>query len=77
MNVDNNEIMDDIVRPSHYTQGDVECIEAIEASMTHEEFIGYLKGSVIKYIWRYRNKGNPEKDLRKAQWFLGMLQAKL
>ena len=33
----------DNVNPQHYKQGDIECIEAIKASMTHEEFIGYLK----------------------------------
>ena len=58
--------------PAHYTQGSVECIEAIEASMTAEEFRGYLKGNIMKYLWRYRNKGGTE-DLRKAEWYLQRL----
>ncbi len=60
---------DDVNHPSHYTQGSIECIKAIEASMTYEEFCGYLKGCAEKYLWRYMNKGTPVKDLKKAQWY--------
>ena len=63
---------DNVNHPAHYTQGSVECIEAIEASMTAEEFRGYLKGNIMKYLWRYRNKGGTE-DLRKAEWYLQRL----
>jgi hypothetical protein len=59
--------------PSHYTEGAVECIDAIESSMSKNEFLGYLKGNVIKYIWRYRLKGREAEDLRKAQWYLNRL----
>jgi hypothetical protein len=58
----------DNVNPQHYKQGGVECIEAIKASMTHEEFIGYLKGNSMKYLWRYRNKNGLE-DLHKMNWY--------
>ena len=60
--------MKDNVNPDHYKQGDIECIEAIKASMTHEEFIGYLKGNAMKYLWRYRNKNGVE-DLKKMNWY--------
>lgn len=63
---------DKVNHPSHYTQGAVECIEAIKASMTTEEYIGYLKGCQMKYVWRYRMKGGVE-DLRKARWYLDRL----
>ena len=43
----------DAVNPSHYKRGDVECIDAIKASMSAEAFKGYLKGNNIKYMWRY------------------------
>ena len=59
--------------PQHYTSGNVECIEAIKASMNHQEFCGYLKGNAMKYLWRYRLKQNPGQDLRKAMWYLQML----
>ncbi len=68
---------DMVDHPPHYTKGGVECIEAIEASMTAEEFAGYLKGNVIKYMWRYRDKGKPKQDLEKAQWYLQRLEERL
>lgn len=64
--------MDDVNKPVHYNNGNVECIEAIHAASTKEEFEGYLRGNVLKYIWRYRYKDNL-KDLRKAQWYLNKL----
>jgi hypothetical protein len=63
---------DNINHPAHYTQGTVECIDAIESSMTPEEFRGYLKGCLMKYIWRYQHKGGME-DLKKARWYLDRL----
>ena len=51
--------------PDHY-KGAVECIDAIKASMSQEAFRGYLKGNIIKYVWRYEKKGLIE-DLRKAE----------
>ena len=63
---------DPVNHPDHYTKGDVECIDAIEAALTPEEFRGYIKGNVLKYIWRERSKGNDE-DLSKARWYLNRL----
>lgn len=64
---------DNVNHPEHYTQGGIECIDAIKASMTREEFVGYLKGNCLKYLWRYRNKGKAQEDLKKAQWYLDKL----
>ena len=64
---------DAIEHPSHYTMGSIECIDAIESSMSNEEFEGYLKGNIIKYLWRYKNKNNPLEDLKKAQWYQNKL----
>lgn len=70
--------MPDMVNhPPHYTQGGVECIDAIKASMTPVEFRAFLKGQIIKYLWRYEHKGNPMQDLEKAVWYLTRLQAEL
>tara|TARA_R110002020_G_scaffold323408_2_gene539155 strand:+ start:319 stop:552 length:234 start_codon:yes stop_codon:yes gene_type:complete len=68
--------MNDAINPKHYKDGDVECIDAIEASMSAEAFKGYLKGNNMKYIWRYEDKQstNPLEDLRKAQWYLDKLK---
>jgi len=63
--------MEDMVNsPSHYASGNIECIEAIEAQLTLEEFRGYLRGNCVKYLWRYKNKGNPKQDLEKSKWYL-------
>lgn len=64
---------DDVNSPSHYKKGDVECIDGIESSMSREAFRGYLKGNILKYVWRYEDKGQQVKDLRKARWYLERL----
>jgi len=60
---------DEVNSPKHYT-GDIECIDAIEATLTPEEFYGYLRGQVIKYVWRCNYKGKRLEDLEKAEWYL-------
>jgi hypothetical protein len=66
--------MHDPVNPSHYadTDGGIECIEAIEASMSFEEFKGFLRGNCQKYLWRFTKKNGAE-DLKKAKWYLERL----
>lgn len=64
---------DNVNNPPHYNYGKVECIEAIEESMTSESFRGYLKGNCMKYLWRYERKGKALEDLKKAQWYLDKL----
>lgn len=65
--------MADVVNhPPHYTTGAVECIDAIESSMSLEAFKGYLKGNCIKYLYRYENKNGVE-DLKKCSWYLNRL----
>jgi len=66
-------MIDTVNKPAHYNNGKVECIEAIDASMTDVEFRGYLKGNVLKYVWRYLYKGKPLEDLKKARWYLDRL----
>ena len=63
---------DAVQHPSHYTHGGIECIDAIRASMTADGFCDYCKGNIIKYIWRWRDKGGVE-DLRKASVYLDWL----
>lgn len=69
---------DNVHKPSHYNNDStIEAIDAIEASMSQEEFRGYLKGSFQKYVWRWDKKHSDAKlqveDLKKAQWFLNKL----
>lgn len=65
---------DPVNNPSHYASGAVECIDAIQASMSVEAFRGYCKGNVQKYVWRYETKDEAE-SLRKAEWYLKRLLA--
>lgn len=58
-----------VEHPPHYNAGSVECIDAIRAALTEEEFRGFCKGNVLKYIWRERYKGGNE-SLEKAQWYI-------
>lgn len=66
------DVADMVNEPPHYTKGGVECIDAIEAALTPEEFRGFIKGNCLKYIWRERHKGGDE-DLKKAAWYLNKL----
>jgi len=71
--VDNNlHFFDPVDKPIHYAASSIECIDAIEAQLTPEEFRGYLKGNVAKYMWRERQKGGTE-SLKKAKWYLSRL----
>ena len=63
---------DNVNRPIHYAAGSIECIDAIEAQLSAEEFRGYLKGNIIKYLWREKHKGGTE-SLKKAKWYLNKL----
>lgn len=67
-----NDILDNVEHPSHYCRGGIECIDAIEASLGKDEFTGFLRGNIIKYVWRYKDKNGLE-DLKKAQWYLNKL----
>jgi hypothetical protein len=61
--------------PPHYRQGGIECIDAIRAALTEEEFRGFIKGNAIKYTWREKHKGGDE-DLKKAAWYLDRIETK-
>ena len=64
---------DHVNHTKHYNTGSIECIEAIEASMSPLEFKGYLKGNVLKYLWRYNYKEKPREDIQKCLWYLERL----
>lgn len=57
---------------SHYKDKAVQPWQAMQAWMTHEEFTGFLRGNVIKYVARCNEKGGIE-DLKKARHYLDKL----
>jgi len=60
--------VDNVNHPPHYNQGGIECIDAIKAALG-DGFADYLRGNVMKYLWRCEHKGGVE-DLKKAAWYL-------
>lgn len=66
--------MDAVNSPSHYNQGKVECIDAIEAALSIDEYIGFLKGQQLKYVWRSGHKMDAKQDLAKAAWYNKRMQ---
>ena len=64
---------DPVNHPSHYTQGTIECIDAIESATVGLTGIqAYNTGAAIKYLWRWSKKNGVE-DLKKAQWYINQL----
>lgn len=65
---------DNVNHPQHYTNGNIECIDAIESACTGSDgYEGFLVGQVVKYVWRYKHKGKPVEDLKKADYYLQQL----
>lgn len=66
---------DVVNHPSHYTQGEIECIEVIRYindKIHTEGYKGYCLGNFIKYIWRCNFKNGWE-DIDKAIFYLNEL----
>jgi hypothetical protein len=61
---------DNVNHPAHYKVGGIETIDFIEAKLTAEEYRGYLRGNVLKYMSRADHKGDRLENLKKAQWYL-------
>ena len=68
---------DMVNHPSHYTQGGIECIDALTAMVTpyKDPVAATLAWQVVKYLWRHPFKFNPLEDLKKAQFYLNRLIA--
>ena len=73
-----DEIIPDMVNhPQHYTQGGIECIDALKAATVGKRGIeAVCVANVIKYLWRYEEKNGIE-DVRKAKWYIERLLKEL
>ena len=69
--------MNDITKPKHYTQGKVECLDAIDSMLEESNRIDFYRSQIVKYMWRLRDKGDSLKDAKKAQFYLDQLIQKL
>ena len=56
---------------NHYVK-EIQPWDAMQAWMTSMEFKGFLRGNVIKYVARYKDKNGVE-DLEKAMHYLDKL----
>ena len=75
-NMDEN-IPDMVNHPQHYTQGGIECIDALKAATVGKRGIeAVCVANVIKYLWRYEEKNGIE-DVRKAKWYIEHLLKEL
>jgi hypothetical protein len=63
-----------IDHPAHYAEANIpsgiECWDWYELAMTEEEFIGHMKGNVLKYVFRSGRKDDGVQDLEKAGAYL-------
>lgn len=64
---------DMVNHPSHYTQGGIECIDALKAATVSKTGIeAVCTANAIKYLWRYEEKNGVE-DVKKARWYIDRL----
>ena len=64
--------MKDLTKQEHYTNNGIEPIEIMRKNFSHDEFVGFCKGNVLKYLLRYKDKNGLE-DLEKAKIYLNWL----
>ena len=75
-NMDEN-VPDMVNHPQHYTQGGIECIDALKAATVGKRGIeAVCVANVIKYLWRYEKKNGIE-DVRKAKFYIERLLKEL
>lgn len=68
---------DSPISPKHYklfpmsdlAANEIEAIDVLQAALTREEFGGYLKGNMLKYLIRHKNK-NGEEDIKKSNVYM-------
>ena len=58
----------DVRKQDHYTKWKIQ-----PAQFIIENEMSYAQGCAIKYLTRYKDKGHPIEDLKKAQHYIDML----
>ena len=51
----------------HYNELEIQPIEVMQALLTPAEFLGFLKGNIIKYSYRCGKKDDPKSELAKFE----------
>lgn len=61
---------DPVNHPGHYTNGGIECKDAIRAALGDTLYAdGFCRGNAMKYLWRYPLK-NGKEDVEKARFYI-------
>lgn len=69
---------DMVNHPPHYTNGGVECIDAIASAVEGDTpQNAYLRGTALKYLWRAGRKQDAKQDLDKAIFYINRLKETL
>ena len=64
---------DPVSHPGDYSQGGIECIDAMRAATVGKKGIeAVCVANAIKYLWRYEEKNGIE-DVKKARWYIDRL----
>ena len=74
-----NDHHDLVNSPSHYTSGDIECIEAIRSALGSDGFIAFARGNAMKYVWRMMDKHDSgvtdaSKAMKYLEWIVDELE---
>lgn len=61
-----------VSQPSHYSDGEIECIDAMAAAFGRDKVNTYAEINAFKYIWRMNRKNShrAQQDKQKAIWYL-------
>jgi hypothetical protein len=65
---DEGSVLKEQVGGDHYSKLAIQPVTYINANR-----LSYLQGNVIKYTTRYKDKGTPIQDLKKAKHYIEML----
>lgn len=80
MNILANKIDEFDSQPEYYQSGGLDPLGAYEKGLlTKDEYIGFLKGNIIKYVIRAGKKEgeDSDKDLEKAKTYIKYLKSAL
>jgi uncharacterized iron-regulated protein len=58
----------------HYLHQSIQPWDAMQAWMTYEQFVGFLRGNAIKYLARAGSKGSATEDFAKARHYMDKLE---
>ena len=56
--------------PSHYCQGDMECIDGLIGAFGRKEVATFCKINAMKYVWRLGHKDEEAQEIGKIKWYL-------